>query len=242
MSDVPTPSLRQEGFSLVEMAVVLVLVGLMLGGLLTPLSAQIDQRNFNEVRGQIEEIKEAVMGYALATGQLPCPAKPTIASDSSGAGIADCAVVGNGVVPWATLGIKEVDPWGRRFTYRVTTYFADPIASFTYGTGCSPSVSPSYASFALCSIGNIDILTASGGNIMASSVPAIVVSHGKNGAGAFLRDGTQVTVSSDADEKENADADAIFVDHAMTPSYDDVVSWIPGVILFNRMVAASKLP
>lgn len=241
MPDCSTRPLRRTGFTLVEMAVVLVIVGLMLGGLLIPLSARMDQHNLGEVRGRIEEIKEAVIGYALATGQLPCPAKPNIASTSVGAGIADCTVVGNGVVPWATLGIKEVDPWGRRYTYRVTAYFADPIASATYGTGCTPAATPAYASFALCSIGNLDILTTAGGNPLASSIPAVVVSHGKNGAGAYLTDGTQLPVSN-ADEKENADADGIFVDHAMAPDYDDVVSWVPGVILYNRMVSASKLP
>lgn len=234
----------RAGFTLVEMAVVLVIVGLMMGGLLVPISAQIDQRNQSEVRNQIADIKDALIGYALANGQLPCPATPTTATGAPHAGepIADCSSGATGVIPWVTLGLKETDPWGHRFSYRVTNIYADAITDNTFGTGCIPSPSPTTSSFALCSQGNIDISATAGGGTLASNVPAVIVSHGKNGAGGYLPTGIQTITGSDADESENSDNDAGFVDHETNSTYDDAVGWVPGTILLNRMVTAGKLP
>ncbi len=196
----------------------------------------------------MSEIKEAIIGFALANGRLPCPADPTIATGSANAGKerTTCTSTANstGVLPWATLGVNETDAWGNRYTYRVTSDFADAIASSTYG-GCTPSPIPTLASFGLCSVGNLNIWSSAAKvtNISAA-VPAVIISHGKNGAGAWTSQGTQRAASSDADELENSDgsADTDYVSHTPTSTFDDLVVWISPNILFNRMVAAGKLP
>ena len=57
-------NIKVRGFSLVEMAVVLVILALLLGGLLSPLASQIDQKNYSEVKRTLESSKEALMGYS----------------------------------------------------------------------------------------------------------------------------------------------------------------------------------
>src|SRR3989339_201838 len=118
------------GFSLVEMAIVLAIVGLLLGGLIPTLSAQMESQRINETRKQLDEIQQALVGYAIINGRLPCPAKATLASglanagveattgntcacvNSSGSTVADTSALActgttvTGVLPWATLGIK----------------------------------------------------------------------------------------------------------------------------------------
>lgn len=238
---------QQKGFTLVEMAMVLLIVGLLLGGLLVPLTAQMEQRNISDTQKALSEIKEAITGYALANGQLPCPAVPTIPTGQANAGIAQtppCTGTNStGVLPWATLGVSETDAWGNRYLYRVTDYFADSIASATYG--CAPSTPPSLSSFALCSSGTLNVLSAaSGGTTIAGNVPVVIISHGKNGAGAYTPQGTQLAVGSNADEQANSDgsADTNYVSHTPTPTFDDLVVWISPNILLNRMVAAGQLP
>lgn len=238
----------QNGFTLVEMAIVLMIVGLLLGGMLVPLSAQMDKRNIAATQKSLTEIKEAITGYAMAKGQLPCPADPSIATGSANAGIsrATCTTAADstGVLPWATLGVNETDEWGNRYTYRVASDFADAIGSGTYG-GCTPSPTPTLASFGLCSTGNLNVLSAaSGGVTVAGSVPAIIISHGKNSAGAYTQQGTQLAAGSNADEQENSDgsADNNYVSHTPTPTFDDMVVWISSNILMNRMVTAGRLP
>src|SRR6266571_3407425 len=68
------------GFTLVELAVVLAIVGLLLGSLMYTLSAQVEQRNFEETRRRLEQARELVLAFAIVNGRLPCPAR----SNSSG--------------------------------------------------------------------------------------------------------------------------------------------------------------
>lgn len=245
----------QLGFTLVEMAIVLLIIGLLLGGLLPTFTAQMESQRISKTRKQMDEIQQALIGYTLANGRLPCPANPAIPTGQAGAGLeaktgSACTNIANnaawGVLPWATLGVNETDAWGNRYTYRVRGDFADDIASATYG-GCSPAPVPvpTQSTFALCSNGNLDILSAaSGGTKLAASVPAVVISHGKNSAGAYTQQGTQLPVGGNADELENSDGgtDNNYVSHTPTPTFDDMVIWVSPNILFNRMVTAGKLP
>ncbi len=221
------------GFSLVEMAVVLVIVSLLLAGLLPMISSQMEQQHRTETRKLMDEIRDALIGYAASQTppRLPCPANPTKATGATGAGIADCTITAaagviTGVVPWVTLGTSETDGWGRRFTYAVP---ASAVGSFTGG-------------FTLTSTSPINVLASAGGSAIANGTPAVIVSHGVNGNGAYLPTGTQLPDSADADELDNSNGGATFVSHDITPTYDDLVIWISSNTLFNRMVAAGKLP
>lgn len=241
--------MRAAGFTLIELGVVLFILTLLLGSLLVPLATQVDRSNINATQKSLDEIKEALIGFALANGRLPCPADPTIATGLANAGMERATCTGanvNGVLPWTTLGVNEIDSWGRRYTYRVTAIFADAIST-TFGASCGTTTA-TQSSFALCSQG--DITVTDGSSSIATFIPAIVVSHGKNGYGAYMSTGTQLsTTGAGTDELENTDADATFVSRPYTDNpaapggaFDDIVTWISPNILFNRMVAAGKLP
>jgi prepilin-type N-terminal cleavage/methylation domain-containing protein len=260
-----------RGFSLVELAVVLVIVALLLGGMLMPLAGQQDMHSRRETTKALAVIQESLIGFALSNGRLPCPAVATLPAASGGAcpdggaaGSAGCeATTGAGamlacatvagVLPWATLGLAETDAWGNRYSYRVTAAYAHGIdpARTAFGSGCTlnPANRASYdaalgdgprqSAFALCSPGDIAVLTAAGGAVAARDLPAIVVSHGRNGAGAFTVQGTRIANPASADEAENADDNASFVS---STAADDLLQWIPRGLLMNRMLAAGKLP
>lgn len=220
-----------RGFTLVELAVGLAIVALLLGMLVVPLSTQIEQRRISETEKQLDLIREALLGFAAATGRLPCPATPTVASTTAGAGTenkpgAACAIVA-GIVPYATLGVREADAWGNRFSYRVTASFADDAAAGLLAT------------FLLTEAGDITI--TNGAVSLYAALPAVVVSHGDNGLGAYRTDGTQVGGAA-GHELENADADATFVSRTHAPDFDDLVAWVSPNVVKSRMVAANRLP
>ncbi len=120
------------GFSLIEMAVVLLIIGLLMGGLLPPLSASLTYQKIKLTQQRLEEIKEALLGFAIIHERLPCPA-----SDRNGIALdmseTDCNK--EGYLPWADLGVGRYDAWGNPFRYRVedeyitTTTIVVPIPS-----------------------------------------------------------------------------------------------------------------
>jgi prepilin-type N-terminal cleavage/methylation domain-containing protein len=258
----PAVEMNNSGFTLVEIAMVLFIITLLLAGLLPTITVQLEQQRTTETRKQISDIQQALIGYAMVNGRLPCPAKAALATGLANAGVeattansCACNAAGSynadntatactlttvtGVLPWVTLGLKETDAWDHRFTYRVTTHFADKIAN-TYVWGCG-SPEPTQASFALCSPGVLNVLSAVAGTSVASSMPAVFLSHGKNGYGAYTSGGAQLAGGS-ADELENSNNDNTFVSHNPTSSFDDMPAWVIPGILFNRMIAAGKLP
>lgn len=231
------------GFTLLEMAVVLLIVGLLLAGLLPTLSAQAEQQRIADTRKQMNEIRDALLGFAVSKGRLPCPADGTVASQNNagaewvvGAGIAQVCGSNRGVLPWVTLGVPETDAWGRRYSYRITSTFADGED----GTGGNCALS-SGVSFQLCSMGNLTVYKTSGGAKVSDYLPAVVVSHGANGRGAYSTLGVVIGGAS-GDENENADNNNSFVSREFATNFDDLVLWISPNILYNRMVSAGKIP
>jgi len=212
----------QCGFTLVEMAIVLAIVAMLLGGLLPTISAQMEQQRRSETRKQLDEVQQALTGYSIINRRLPCPAQPNIASGISGAGVSDCTI-STGVLPWATLGTSETDAWGRRYSYTASNSFIT-------------------SNITLAFTGTLSVKSAASGANIANSIPAVIVSHGPNGLGAYTTSGVQISASSDLDEADNSNGGTTFVSHNPSSSFDDLVIWISPNILFNRMVSAGILP
>lgn len=235
-----TPA-QHGGFSLVELTIVLVIVALLAGGLMFGLSGQREQIQSKEARQQLETIREALIGYAMTNGRLPCPAPANLPNTDPAAGrtrTPPCADdLRFGVVPWVTLGLSETDPWGNRFTYFVSAKFtaalaADAQASFTLSTGSATAVPADNA-------GTANVMD--NGLVIASDVPAVIVSHGSRGVGAYQPNGAQLP-GAIGDEAENADADLTFIAHTPTENFDDLLTWIIPTVLKSRLVAVGKLP
>src|SRR5271169_3145800 len=100
---------RSHGFTLVEIAMVLLIVALLLGGLVPTLSSQIEQRQISETSKQLDEIQQALIGYAVTYGRLPCPAAPNTTGVENPLGGGTCTNPYNGFVPAATLGLSGTD-------------------------------------------------------------------------------------------------------------------------------------
>ena len=108
---------------------------------------------------------------------------------------------------------------------------------------------PQNAAFLLSSRGDLQVWStrASGGGKIGSDVPAVVISHGKNGNGAYTSQGLQLPAGADADEAANIwtnfGVPAVnVVSKTQTTSFDDEVVWLSPGVLFNRMLGAGRLP
>src|SRR5437763_8602675 len=145
---------KHTGFTLVELAVVMMIVAFLLASLLYTLSAQTEQRNFEETRRRLEQARELVLSFAIVNGRLPCPARSASAGvevrdvasgrcwdgtteDYYGGSLAGGAT--GGFLPAVTLGHPNVDasgfaldPWGNRIRYAVAKSIASGTCSGTF--------------------------------------------------------------------------------------------------------------
>lgn len=246
---------RSRGFTLVEMAMVMMIVSLLLAGLLPMITSQVDQQKYSQTRKQLEEIKEALIGYAIINGRLPCPASDTsngIESFASGSNASDgiCSNFYNGFVPAATLGISSapdnvgnqgyaVDAWGYRVRYAITkwtTYaYTKTDGIKTVGISSLNNNTTSYLLVCTTSTGVNNATPscgATGSSLTPTGIPLVIFSTGSNGDSG-----------TSADELQNVSNQKILISHdTVKDGFDDVLTWLSPSTLVNRMVSAGKLP
>ena len=129
---IPTISNQSRGFTLIELAVVLLILGALFAGILIPFTTQVELRRVADTQKTLTEIREALFGFAAANGRLPCPASAGsngqelfAAGGSTNTG--KCANFFDGFVPAAVLGIGPtdgagyvLDAWNNRIRYAVS--------------------------------------------------------------------------------------------------------------------------
>jgi len=118
---------NQSGFTLIEIAIVLLVVTILLGYTVALFPRQQELKQYRAVEQEMDEIIAAVVGFAQVNGRLPCPAIPASAGAEAGGGTADCTIFG-AFVPARTIGVQGrlngdgllLDPWGNPYRYYVS--------------------------------------------------------------------------------------------------------------------------
>ena len=225
---------RLSGFTLLEMSIVLLIMGLLLGSVMRPMGGAIKERQRSETQMLLVEIREAIIGFASIHRRLPCPVSAATAGTRQGN--AQC-VIEHGYVPAAVLGVSGqynddgllVDSWGQPIGYHVSLSDANGngLPDFTTTDEMRQvgmqNLTPGYE---VCDATNCS-------QLRANNLPAVLVSD----AG---------TAHTSADEIENRDGDTRFVsrdlDLAGQDQFDDIVIWLSGNILYTRLLQAQVLP
>ena len=200
-------SFTQSGFTLVEMSIVLIIVGLLITAVFPALTALRTNAQQNLTNSNLQTLLRATAVYVQANGCLPCPTPagtvgPTfgvIGITGNGAacsgvrinGVTSVCSTPEGIPPFASLGLPSAtahDGWGRWITMRVDPTLTSP--SNVVIDQSSVTIPPS-GSQGLCSsslthnTNSISIQTPSGATQKAA---VIFVSHGANGYGSFIAD------------------------------------------------------
>lgn len=92
------------GFTLIEMALVLMIVSLLMVGSLVTLKSQVEQVKYTDSRQFLSQIKQALLSFNDVNGYLPCP-------DVDRDGVEDRVVSGactgtEGTVPYRNIGLR----------------------------------------------------------------------------------------------------------------------------------------
>jgi prepilin-type N-terminal cleavage/methylation domain-containing protein len=224
-----------RGFTLVELAMVLVIIGLILGSFIGTISSRIEATRIAETKKELEDIKKAILGYAYKKGELPCP-------DGNGDGESEDPCVGiiSGTIPSVTLGLGLGDAWSNRYEYWIDTAF---VVEFDLDTDTAVTDGGK-----INQRDNSDLT-----ELVAENAVAVIFSKGKNGLGATGVDGVArdaIPGTGHDDENENDGSDEVFVSRPPTSEdaataggeFDDIVIWISEFELKAKMVEAGKLP
>ncbi|MGE0314873.1 MAG: type II secretion system protein [Lautropia sp.] len=104
----------QRGFTLVEVAIALMIMGLITVGVVSTLNQQAEQRRIVETRATLQKAREALLAFAAANGRLPCPATAASggAEASTVTGTTVACTAETGLLPAVTLGMSELDSNG----------------------------------------------------------------------------------------------------------------------------------
>ena len=248
---------RQRGFSLVELAFVVLIMGLLLGSLMMPLSAQRENARVREGNEQLATIHAALEGFALVNGFLPCPATPSsngFASPSGGG----CAAQ-HGFVPSTTLNLNGqrnadnllLDPWGSPLRYSVSASDANGDGTWdfvTAGEMREVTITGLLPDLVVCSsaAGASGTMCGSAAITLTDGVPAVVHSLGKDWPAFSSPDELEnvgTTIGSGTSYQVNANN--VFVSRRFNDApgdeFDDLLTWLPPNVLYGRLVAAGHL-
>lgn len=102
---------REAGFTLLELLVVMVIIGLLAGIVAPQYFAQIGKSNAKVARAQIESFGQALDQYRLDVGQYP----------TSEQGLGALRAAPQQVARWQGPYLKRDipdDPWGRAYVYK----------------------------------------------------------------------------------------------------------------------------
>ena len=251
---------RTRGFALLEVWIALAVIAVLLSGLAMPLAAQVQMRRQEELRRQLEDARDALMGFAAAQGRLPCPAVEGgngVEAFAAGGDASNgaCADFFGGYLPAATLGLHEVDgegfahdPWpGPRNRIRYAVFGGSAINgianALTRTDGMREATlaglgdAPHY--LYICSSGQ----QASAGGCgparrqLTRRAAFVIFSLGPDGATA---------PGAGSDEGRNLDGDGVFVAReaslARGDEFDDVLLWVPIHLVAHRLLVAGRLP
>lgn len=201
-----------QGFTLVELTIVVVIVAMLLSLGLGTLNAQLLSANYSETKKRQALIKDALTAYLGANKRLPCPDIPNNTNGGADAsqvtgqedragGVVTGACSGNiGVIPYATLGLgREIalDGWGNFISYSLPTGGACP------GTGIDWSLSACFGAAKSSPYSVFDGFVAAP-TLVASNIIAVVASHGPNGLAAWGQQGSRNALPISCEEAHNA--------------------------------------
>lgn len=237
-----TVAREQGGFTLLEIAVVLLIVGLVTVFGAKLVGSITEGTRTRLTRQNIDTVKLALQAFIARTNRLPCPAVEALPPGNANYGIeaatpGTCAgtqaigtVAFRGVVPWKSLGMtteNAVDAWGNQITYVVTNSATNLNSSTVAGMRGSIYIHSNTPVVAgLPGTGNQvnACSTTANDNICNAAAVALLVSHGKAGAGAYTLNGTRVPLPTSAQEVENTNTDRSYVLAEPSDSFDDIVS------------------
>jgi len=244
----------QSGVTLVELAIVLVIISLLTVGGLKTFQNQREQVRYSDSQQYLDQIKQALLSFASVNLYLPCPDSDADGNENR-AGNGTCSAVEGGV-PFLDIGLRQAevkDGFGADILYRVNAQTSNlaamqdnaQSASYFCNSTCTAGTLPQFdlntpPVAANNGVGNGQVCAKAQANCTNASVmtydAASVVLVAANQKGALSCN------NRPAEEQENCDGDALFWqgDFRAVSSgfFDDTVLGVTGYEIKQNLLNA----
>jgi prepilin-type N-terminal cleavage/methylation domain-containing protein len=201
---------NNKGFTLIEIAIVLVIIGILVGGVVPLMNVLSERKTRNESLDYLNEARAALVNFAKINGRLPL-------ADTNGDGVSDAGALG--WLPFQTLGIKPADSNSRQLRYALNSNLGTNLE-----TSCR---------FLRSGLVGGPLMVDSDGTATAFQVAAVLISVGPRDAdndGNFLDDVTAGTHQGD-----NTDGNPNYIRSRPTNTFDDLVVYLDRFTLYGEI-------
>jgi prepilin-type N-terminal cleavage/methylation domain-containing protein len=202
---------RQQGFSLLEIAIVMVIIGLLAGGGISVMSVLTQRKVRHETIDYLHQARAVLVSFAAIHGRLPW-------ADTNADG-SENAAAASGALPFQTLKLMPTDPNKRILKYALNS---------SLGTNRTASCMALRTGLA----GGPRVVDADGTGV-AFAAAAVLASAGPRDADS---DGNAFDViSTGTHQGDNTDGNPNFIRHPPTDTFDDLVIYLGENELFGEI-------
>ena len=221
-----------HGYSLFELVILLLIIGLIGGLSLSAGKIVLDVSEANDTKERLDTIRAALLLFQKTHERYPCPALPADSSVSATYGVEVAGGCAGTCPAGLTCGKSAVIGAVPFKTLRVN----EEVAYDSGDNKIAYVIDKAHTHSSVYSTGSIPIIDINGNGITSSSVMGaaifILISHGKDGKGAYDKSGTMLTAcGATGADIENCNGDDIFVHSRLNRGdiaanyYDDFIVW-----------------
>jgi prepilin-type N-terminal cleavage/methylation domain-containing protein len=201
----------QRGFTLIEIAVVMVIIGLLAGGGVSLIRVLTERKARNDAIAHLKEAHASLLGFAERTGRLPY-------ADSDGDGIENTGAAA-GTLPYQTLQAPPTDPYKRPLRYALNP-----------GLGTNRSAS---CTALRAGLSGAPLMVDADGAPAAFPLAGVLVSAGPmdaDGDGNVFDD-----IAAGTHQGDNRDGLPNYLRHPPVGAFDDLAAYLGGNELYNAI-------
>mgnify|MGYP001559060599 CR=1 FL=1 len=217
-------SRANRAFTLIELSIVLVILGLMIGGIMAVINQEARLSKETDLKTKMDAIEKALGAFVKRNGRLPCPADGeyavTVANFGKEGGTAGGGSCGNGAT-YDGSGIRTADTTPPTANFKLGNtaggvvpvralglpdeYALDPWGGrFTYAVDVRMTATSAFETYSPVDATGSFTINDGSGNARVTNGIAIFLSHGQNGHGAYQLSGTRKNAgSTNANEQTN---------------------------------------
>jgi prepilin-type N-terminal cleavage/methylation domain-containing protein len=207
----PLPLGNPKGFTLLEIAIVMVIIGILTGGGISLMKMLTERKARNATVDYLQQVRTALISYAAGNGRLPWADSDNDGSENSS--------ISSGTLPYLTLQLAPADAYKRTLRYEVNANLSVNRSASCSALKSGLSVRP--------------MVVDADGATAAFNVAAVLVSAGPMDADS--NGNVFDALAAGTHQGNNISGTPNYLRHPPVAAFDDLTTYIGGNELFTHL-------